>query len=143
TALTDLRIQLKTVNGRMSVVKNRVFKKALDGKDFSSYEALSQYFKGPVAVIFLNQDIGAGAKIISKFAEDHESFSVQAGFYEETLLSDEDIQAIAKLPSKEELYAKILSSLMNPHRNLLGVLQAVPRNLVGVLSAVSKQLEQK
>lgn len=136
--LTQLRRELREVDGEFSVVKNRIFQKALLGDEFVPLQVLQEHFRGPVGVIYLRGDVSAGCKKVMQFSEQHEKFQIKIGFYEQSILSPQEIDEISKLPSKEELIAKILSSIVGVHRGVLGVLQGVPRNVVGVLSAIKE-----
>ena len=138
--LTDLRVKLRAAQSHVKVVKNRVFKKALvdQTRTTSSYEPLVSYLSGPIAIIFLGDDIGAGVKVVADFASDNEAFSMQVGFFDGGLLSPEDLKAISSLPSMEVMQTKILGSIIGVHRQLMGVLSAVPRDLVGVMAAIEK-----
>lgn len=137
-SLTDFRVRLREVQSDFQVVKNRVFKKALESADPQQYAPLVEFFKGPVGVVFCGEDLGAGAKVVSKFAEDHQSFQVQAGFFDQNLLSPDDLKAIADLPSMDVLRTQLLSTIIAVHRQLQGVLLAVPRDLVDVIAAIGK-----
>ena len=134
--LTSLRCGLRAVGGGFSVVKNRIFLKALQSPEYGEYGVLSEFFKGPVGVVYLKGDVGAGAKVINAYLEEEEKFQISAGFFDGSLLTPEDVKAIAELPSKEVLVGKVLSSLVGLHRNLLGVLSGNARELVGVLGAI-------
>ena len=137
-ALTDFRVKLREVQAQFKVIKNRVFKKALEAENFEEYASLLQFFKGPVGVVFLGEDLGAGVKAVAQFADDHEKLVVQTGFFDQSLVSPQDIKLIADLPAMDVLRAQILSTIVGVHRQVLGVLSAVSRDLVGVLAAIEK-----
>lgn len=136
--LTELRVKLKDVQAQFKVIKNRVFKKALQEQPGQDYTQLLEFFKGPVGIVFLGEDVGAGVKVVSQFAADHDAFAVQTGYLDQSVITPQDLSGIAELPSLATLQAQILAMIVGVHRQLLGVLSAVPRDLVGVLAAIEK-----
>ena len=74
-----------------------------------------------------------------KFAKDMEQLKIRAGFLSGKLLAPGEVDALSKLPSREEMLAKLLGSMMAPAQNLYNVLTAIPRQLVTVLAAVRDQ----
>lgn len=136
--ITELRCQLHAVGGGLSVVKNRLFLKALQAPGYESYEALHSFFKGPVGVVYLKGDVGVGAQVLHTYSEAEEKFQIKAGFYDGSLLQSEDIKALASLPSREVLLGKLLSSIVGVHRSLLFVLSGPSQQLVRVLQGVKE-----
>lgn len=137
-SLTELRKALKKVNGEFRIVKNRVAKKAVEGKAQDA-KALADSLKGPVGIAFLYGDAAAGAKALSDFEKNNELFKITAGVMDSKKLSANDVKAIASLPSKEVLLGQIVGLLVSPHRGILGVLNGVPRNLVQVINAIKEK----
>lgn len=140
--ITALRRNLRAAGGGYSVIKNRIFLKALEGEGYSEYAPLRDFFKGSIGVAYLSGDVGAGAKVLKNYASDEEKFEIRAGFFDGNLLSAEDVEAIASLPSKEVLLGKVLSSIVGVHRGLLFTLSGTSRNLVSVLSAIKDKKTQ-
>lgn len=137
-SLTELRKALKKVNGEFRIVKNRVAKKAVEGKAQDA-KGLAENLKGPVGIAFLYGDAAAGAKALTDFEKDNELFKITAGVMDSKKLSAKDVKAIASLPSKEVLLGQIVGLLVSPHRGILGVLNGVPRNLVQVINAIKEK----
>ncbi len=133
--LTQLRVSLRKASAEFKVVKNRIAKKAIS-IDVQDLEGLSSKLVGPVGLICSYGDSAQVTKAVLDFEKDHPNFKVTAGHMEGTTLSKADLEAIASLPSKEVLLAKIIGSLVSPHRGLLGVLNGVPRSLVQVINAI-------
>lgn len=133
--LTELRTELRKVGAEFKVTKNRVLKKAIE-LDAQESESLSDKLVGPVGVVFLYEDVAAGAKVAVEFAKGHDKFVVTGGLMDGSSVSTAEIAAISNLPSKEVLLGQILSTLVNPHRGLMGVLNGVTRNLVQVINAI-------
>lgn len=122
-----------------------VAKKTLMTKVFASKEAPIDFkaLDGEVAAVFGYADQVAPARLISTFAKQHESLTVLAGLLGDessgmTPLSVSAIAALASLPSRDELRAKVVGSLAAPLRNFVGVLQAPVRGLVHVLNAYAQ-----
>lgn len=132
---TQLRRELTQAGVQYKVVKNNLLK--LAAKETSA-ECLQPYCVGPTAIAIAGSDPVAPAKILSKFAKDVESFELKAGVLSGKLLSIADINALAELPSREELLAKALSSMNAPVTNFVGTMAAIPRSLVQVLNAIGQ-----
>lgn len=133
--LTELRREIRKCEGDFRVVKNRLAKRALSQVGF---EALQDFFKGPIGVAFVPQDAVSLAKILTKFAESYELFKLRAGLLGGKVLSPREIIGLSRLPSREELLAKLLGTLQAPAVNLVRVLQGVPQKLALVLRAIEK-----
>ncbi len=131
--ITQLRQELRKNNCEMKVMKNTLAVRALEDSEMAP---LSEYFKGTTAVVTTDKDPVAPARILVKLAKDMEKLQIRAGFLSGKILSRQEIEALSKLPSREELLAKILGSMMAPAQNLYNVMVAIPRQLMTVLSAV-------
>jgi large subunit ribosomal protein L10 len=137
-SMVALRTQLRGAQGGYRVVKNTLAKLALKDHEGS---ALNDFFAGPVGVAYTKEDAAATAKVVTKFAKDNPTLEITAGILPGgQVLDAKGIDALAKLPGKDELRAKLLGALSGVPRNFLGVLNATPRNFVGVLEARRAQL---
>lgn len=128
-----LRNELRAVGVEYRVAKNTLLKLAAKG---TSVECLNGHLAGPTAIAIAGADPVAPAKILADFAKAHAKFELKAGALDGKLLSVDDIKALAELPSREVLLAKMLGSLNAPASNFVGVLAAIPRSLVQVLAAI-------
>lgn len=133
-----LRGELLKAGVEYRVVKNTLLKLAIKG---TASECLDEHLNGPTAVTIVQDDPVAPAKVLSEFAKKVEKFDLKCGMLEGKLLSIDDIKALADLPSREVLLAKMLGSLNAPVSNFVGVLAAVNRSLVQVLAAIRDQKE--
>lgn len=133
-----LRGELLKTGVEYRVVKNTLLKLAIKGTDT---ECLGEYLTGPTALTIVNDDPVAPAKVLNDFAKNIEAFELKCGVLEGKMLSVEDIKALAELPSRDELLAKMLGSINAPVSNFVGVLAAVNRSLVQVLAAIKDQKE--
>lgn len=134
--ITEIRREVKKNSGEFNVVKNRLAKRAIQG---SSWAPLSDHFKGPLALAVSEKDPVVLSKILSKFAESFQALKIRSGCLDGKVLSTKDIEALAKLPSKEELYAKLLGTLMAPAGALVRTLQGVPQKLAIAMKAIADQ----
>ena len=128
-----LRGELRGAGVEYRVVKNTLLKLAAKG---TSCECLSDHLAGPTAIAIAGADPVAPAKILSEFAKTNKTFALKVGSLNGNLLELAQIEALAELPSREVLLAKVLGSLNAPATNFVGVLAAIPRSLVQVLAAI-------
>src|SRR2546423_10564004 len=133
----ELRRQLRDAGARYSVVKNTLARKAAEGTPFAQ---AADYFKGVTALALAEGDPVQLSKAISKFArENPEVFTFKAGVVEGRVVALRDVEAIATLPSKEELISKIMFLINVQAQRLATVISAVPRNLAVVIKQVGEQ----
>ena len=120
--VNDLRKQLRDAGVKMSVIKNKILDRAVEGTD---YEDLKSTFVGPTAVAFSNEDPIAPAKIIKKFADDHDALEIKGGFIEKSVKTLDEINEYASMPSREELLSMLASALQDPMRKIARAVKAV------------------
>jgi large subunit ribosomal protein L10 len=128
--MEDLRGRLRKEGARFKVVKNRLAQKALNGAD----EGALALFKGPVGIAF-GPDAVSAAKVSTQYAKDNEKFLIIGGLMGEQVLDAKGIDALAKLPSLDELRGRIIGMLNTPATRIAGVLQAPGAQLARVLNA--------
>lgn len=134
---TELRNELRKADVEYKVVKNTLLELATRDTDKA---VLANHFAGPTAIAFTNSDPVAAAKVLSKFAKEPQSKLVlKAGVLSGKAMSVPDIQALAELPSREVLIAKLLGTMQAPTANFVGVLAAVPGSFVRALNAIREQ----
>jgi large subunit ribosomal protein L10 len=134
--VTELRRQVRETKSTYLVVKNTL---ALIAVKDSPLTALKDQFTGPTAVAFNATDAVALAKALTKFAKDVPSITFKGAMLNGQIVPANQIQAIANLPSREELLGKLLYLMQSPMRGLATVLQANIRNIAVVLSEIAKQ----
>jgi len=127
-----LRSGLRKTGAEMRVIKNTLLRIASKDTDFA---ALDRYLTGPVAVILNYGDIVESTKVLVDFAKKNAELEVKAGFMGGDVLSREQINTLAELPSREVLLGKLLSVMVAAQTGLVRVLSGVPRSLVQVLDA--------
>jgi large subunit ribosomal protein L10 len=134
--VTELRRQIRDTNSTYIVVKNTL---ALIAVKDSPLTALKDQFSGPTAVAFNRTDAVALAKALTKFAKDVPSITFKGAMLNGQIVAADQIQAIANLPSREELISKLLFLMLWPIRGLATVLQANIRNLAVVIGQIAEQ----
>ncbi|RXA57742.1 50S ribosomal protein L10 [Limosilactobacillus mucosae] len=120
--VTDLRKQLRDAGIKMMVIKNKILERAVEGTD---YEDLKSTFVGPTAVALSDEDAIAPAKILKKFAGDHEALEIKGGFIEKKVQTLDKINEYATLPSREDLLSMLASALQDPMRKIARAVKAV------------------
>src|SRR5437660_7677718 len=135
----ELRSQLREAGISYSVVKNTLARKAAAG---TPLEQMADQFKGVTAVALSTSDPVGLSKAISKFTKANpDIFSFKVGLVEGKVVELKEIEAIASLPSREELISKVLFLINVQAQRLVTVIQAVPRNLAVVMDQVRAQKE--
>jgi large subunit ribosomal protein L10 len=133
----ELRNQLREAGVSYEVVKNTLARRASEG---TALEAAAEHFKGVTAVALSTGDPVGLSKAISKFSKANpDIFTFKAGVVEGKVVALGEVEAIATLPSKEELIAKIMFLINCQAQRLATVISAVPRNLAIVVKQVSEQ----
>jgi large subunit ribosomal protein L10 len=131
--ITELRKQLREAGIEYKVVKNTLTRIA--AKDINM-DFLEEYLTGPTAIAFSFEDPVTPAKILSKFANSHKALDIKAGLVEGKLIDVEGIKALADLPSREVLIAKVIGGMQAPISGLVCVLNGPMRGLVYALKAI-------
>src|ERR1051325_1097148 len=133
----ELRRSLREAGATYQVVKNTLARKAADGTPFAG---ASEHFKGVTALALAEGDPVQLSKAISKFVKDNpDVFTFKAGVVQGRVIALKDVEAIATLPSKEELIAKMMFLINAQAQRLATVISAVPRNLAVVVGQVAEQ----
>ncbi len=126
----DLRGRLRSEGATFKVVKNTLARKALGGASDGAHAL----FAGPVAIAFGPDPVSA-AKVSTAYAKDNEKFKIVGALMGEQVLDAEGVGALAKLPSLDQLRARIVGLLNAPATRIAGVLQAPAGQLARVLNA--------
>lgn len=129
----ELRKKCREAEVEYFVAKKTLIKKALKEVGLAERD-----FAGEVAAAFSKKDEVAAAKTLYDFAKENEQISLLAGILEDKLIEEEQVQGLAKLPSKQELLAKLVGSINAPAGGMINVLAGNLRGLVQVLKAVQE-----
>ncbi|HEY1829860.1 MAG TPA: 50S ribosomal protein L10 [Acidimicrobiales bacterium] len=136
--LKDLRIALANAGGDYRVFKNTLVRRAITD---SEYQPLAEYLEGPTALTFVEGDVSAVAKALRDFSRANPLLVIKGGLADGSLLSSSELNALAELPPRDVLLARIAGALAAPLQQMAGLLQALPRNLAYGLSALIDQRE--
>ncbi|WP_027106876.1 50S ribosomal protein L10 [Ligilactobacillus ceti] len=121
--VTELRKELREAGVEMRVIKNSYLKRAAEQAGLAE---LNDTFAGPTAIAFGgSEDITAPARIMVKFAKDHEALEVKGGMIDGKVVSLDEVTALATLPNREGMLSMLLSVLQAPVRNFAYALNAV------------------
>ena len=136
--ITALRVHMRNRSVDFRVVKNTLARRA--AKD-TSLEVLDEDFQGPISILVGFEDAVAPAKALADFAKTDvaKSPKVICGVVEGKKVSPEEVQALAELPSREELISQMLSVFQGPTTNFAGVFSSLLRKLVGTLDAIREK----
>ena len=137
-AVTDLRAKARKSGLYLRVLKNTLARRAVKGTPF---EKLSEQMVGPL-MYGISQDPVAGAKVMSEFAKENEQFVIKAGAMPNSLMSAKDIKALALLPSRDELLAKLMGTMQAPVAKLVRTMNEVPGKFVRTLAAYRDSKEK-
>ena len=113
--MNELRKQLREAGVEFQVIKNTMTRRAAAA---AGIEGLDPMLVGPTAIAFSKEDVVAPAKILSKFAKEHEQLEIKGGLVEGKVVGLDEIQALADLPSREGLLSMLLSVLQAPSATL-------------------------
>ena len=135
--ISDLRRRMRDAGANFKVTKNRLTKIALKGTQYSQIDDL---FSGPTAIAYADDPV-TPAKVVADFAKGNENLVVVGGAMGETRLDADGVQALAKLPSLDELRGKLSGLLQAPATKVAGVLQAPAGQLARVMGAYAAKDE--
>jgi len=135
----DLRNRLSGANAEFRVVKNNLLRRALQGSNLPDLET---YLHGQSAVVLGDTDISAAAKVLKKFASEFQKPKLKVGILDKAVVNVEQIMALADLPSKGVLQAKLLGLLIAPASQLVRLLNTPASQIAQVLKAHSDKGEQ-
>ena len=138
--LRTLRNELRKDQATYSVVKNTLFRKAVDDE---RRDQLKSALEGPTAVAFVTTDPVAAAKALTKFATDSNKLHIKAAIVDGRYLGPADVSALAKVRTRMQLLGALVGSLKSPIYRLHGTLNANRVKLVRALSAIHEKKSQE
>ena len=134
---TALRREFRLNGCKYKVVKNTLLGRAVEGTAMAGIENL---FKGPTAIAYSFEDPAAPAKIATKVAKAEEKFVIKGGFVDGQALDAKGVDALSRMPTKDELRSSFLALLVAAPQNFLALLTAAPQQALAVLAAREQQL---
>lgn len=138
-AVTRLRKQARSQGVRLRVLKNTLARRAVNDTPFAG---LAEKLVGPLMYGF-SADPVAAAKVMAGFAKDNDKLVVKAGAMPNAVLDEAGVKALATLPSREELLAKLMATMKAPIGQFVRTLNEVPARLVRTLAAVRDAKEKQ
>ena len=136
--VTQLRARARKSGLYLKVLKNTLARRAVKGTPF---EKLAEQMSGPL-MYGIAQDPVAGAKVLSEFAKENEQFVIRGGAMPNAVMTPKEVGALAALPSRQELLAKLAGTLQAPMAKLVRTLNEVPGKFVRTLAAVRDAKEK-
>jgi|TARA_R110000822_G_scaffold74450_5_gene178815 large subunit ribosomal protein L10 len=138
--MTNLRLKARETGVYLKVVRNTLAKRAVAGTD---YECLTDALVGPTVLAFSQDDPGAAARLIKDFAKDHDALEVKALAVGGVAYEAKDIDVLAKLPTRDEAIAQLMSVMQAPVAKFVRTLNEVPGKFVRTMAAVKDQKQQE
>jgi large subunit ribosomal protein L10 len=136
----ELRKSVRSAGGKYRVVKNTLAERAAAGTQIA--DAIKD-LKGVTSIAYTEGDPVALAKALAKYAKDNPEFTFKAGVVEGRVISIKEISALATMPSKEEIYSKLLFLISAPAQRLVTVMNAVGRDVAVVINQAVEQKKFK
>jgi len=133
--MTQLRVQARKSGVYLRVLKNTLVRRAVDGTPFSG---LASQMVGPL-VFGISTDAVAAAKVLNDFAKSNDKFVIKAGAMPNSVLDANGVKALATMPSRDELLAKLMGTMQAPVAKFVRTLNEVPTSFVRGLAAVRDQ----
>ena len=137
--MTELRRKARVSGVYLRVLKNTLARRAVAGTPF---KGLTEKMVGPLAY-GISSDPVAAAKVLQEFARDHDKFVIRAGAMPNLVLSAREVVELAKMPSRQELLAKLVATLQAPIAKFVRTLNEVPGKFARTLAAVRNQKQQQ
>jgi large subunit ribosomal protein L10 len=134
--MQELRVKVRAAGADLKIYKNRLTQIALREL---AMPVLDEYLAGPTALVFMTDDPVAPAKVLQEFAKGHPALEVKGGLVESQVVDAASVIAIALLPSREELIAKVMSLMISPIRGFMGMANAPASAFARVIQAVADQ----
>ncbi len=137
--MSAIREQMRPLNSRFQVIKNRLFLLALQELEQS---LPNDWLIGPTAISFCYEELPPAAKVLTKSSKEMEHLQIKGGLIETDIVSTEQINAIASLPSREALLSQVLGTINAPASQVVGVVASGIRQVLNVLQAYVDKLEE-
>jgi len=135
--MQDLRARMRDAGGSVRVAKNKLAKIALEGKPNAS---LADLLTG-MTVLSYSEDPVAAAKVAQAYAKDNSKFEILGGAMGENALDAAGVEAVSKMPSRDELIATIAGMIGAPASNIAGAIGAPASNIASILSTIEERAE--
>ena len=134
--IQQLRVNIREANASMKVYKNTLMHLALSELELPS---LDEILEGPSAFVFAGEDPVASAKALKDFAKANSNLVIKGGMMDGAFVDASQVEAIASLPSREELIAKLLGTITNPMGQIVRVLNGPMESFARCVSQIAEQ----
>ena len=138
-SMTELRKTARESGVQVRVIRNTLAKRAFEGTE---YECMTDALLGPNILAFSLEDPGAGARLFKDFAKENEDFEIKALSVGGKLLPADQIDALAKLPTRDQALAMLMAVMQAPVTKLARTLNDVPGKVTRVMAAVRDQKQE-
>jgi large subunit ribosomal protein L10 len=135
--ITDLRRRLLPIGGTCKIAKNTLMRLAVEGDD--NWQPVQDFFKGSSAVVLVKEDVGAAIKAYKSFQKDKKKTELRGGVMEGRVLTKEQVETLADLPSKEQLMAQIAGAINGLATKIAVGINEVPSSFARAIQAVSEK----
>ena len=135
-AMTALRASAREAGVQVRVIRNTLAKRAFEGTDF---ECMNDALLGPCVLAFALEDPGAAARVFKDFAKDNSEFEIKALSVGGELLAADQIDALAKLPTRDKALSMLLAVMQAPVTKLVRTMNDIPGRVTRVVAAVKDQ----
>ncbi|GAA4218981.1 large subunit ribosomal protein L10 [Sagittula marina] len=135
--MTDLRNRARGAEATVRVAKNKLARIAVQG---TPAEGINQYLDG-MTVLTFSEDPVAAAKVVEDFAKDNKKIEILGGAMGGTTLDRAGVEAVSKMPSRDELIASIVGCIGAPASNIAGAIGAPASNIASILSTIEEKAE--
>lgn len=139
--ITGLRRQLREKGVELHVVKNNFARLAFEELGFS--KDVAPVLTGPTAVAFVKTDSNEVAKVLLEFAKETPALVIKGAMVGRQFMDSRQVEALSKLPGRNQLIAMLMSAMQGPAQNLVYVINAIPTKLVRVLKAIEEKKAQE
>jgi len=136
--MVELRSNFHKVNVTLTQVKNSI---ALRAFSRTGHEEASRFIDGPCAVACGGESVVDLAKAVHEYARKNKQFKIKGGVVEGQAVTADKVETLARIPSREALYAQIAGCIQAPMRNLVGGVNAVMQKMAGLFDAYKEKLE--
>ncbi len=139
--MTNLRAKLRKEGSDMKVIKNNLFLRALKVSELHKDNNIDfgDVYKGPLAAIFSKDALPTVAKVCKEFAKDKKALEVKTGYFDGDVLGKNGVEAIAGLPSKQELLTQIARGINTPTTQIAGGVNQIIASLARAIQAVGEK----
>ena len=135
--INQLRRDFRKEGTTYKVFKNTLLKRAL--KEKGGYDDILDKLTGMTGVAFAGENFVAPAKIIKKYFDAKGNFKFKGCYIESSFYDEDKLNALASMPTKEEIMASIIGSVQNPAQGIVGAINAVTRDIVSLVDQISKK----